>query len=315
MHVPPLQVSPPAVLHAWLHSPQLALSDLRSRQMPSPPQSGRWSVHSHAELTHVLNCSHANAAPQPPQFARSVVVSTQTPLQSVVFAGHSHLPATQVVPPLQAISQPPQFWLSVCASTQDAPHLVRAASHVAVQLPRLQTWPALHATAPHAPQCCGSLWRSMQTPLQFVSGAGHSHCALLQAMRSSLHALPHAPQLLGSFVSLTHEPPQSTFPLELLPPSLFGEPLPTAHAPSRQTSPFAHLVPHAPQLSRSTVTSVHWPLQSSWPAAHPQVPLTQDVPPIHAVPHAPQLALSLFASTHELLQFVRPGAHPAAHVP
>ncbi len=110
-------------------------------------------MQAHEELTHALNFAQAKVAPQPPQFARSFVVSTQTPLQSVVLAGHVQAPATQVVPPLHARSQPPQFWLSAFVSTHEAPHLESAAAHVAAQLPRLQTWPALHATAPHAPQC------------------------------------------------------------------------------------------------------------------------------------------------------------------
>ncbi len=227
---------------------------------------------------------------QPPQFARSLVVSTHTPLQSSVPFGHSHLPALHVMPPLHAMSQPPQFAPSVCVSTQDAPHFVRFASHVALQSPFEQTWPALHATAVHAPQCCGSLFRST-----------------------------HAPQLSGSLVRRTHEPPQSTLPLEL-PPSFapasgFGSQLPAVQTPALHTSPFAHFVPQPPQLRRSTVTSVHWPLHSIWPMAQPHLPPMQVVPPMQAFPHAPQSRSSVFVSTHEPLQFVRPVAQPAAHAP
>jgi hypothetical protein len=90
---------------------------------------------------------------------------------------------------------------------------------------------------------------------------------------------------------------------------------PATQAPFEQTSAFAHFFPHAPQLSRSTVTSVQSPLQSCSLARQPHLPWMQVVPPMHAVPHAPQLVSSLFKSTQELLQFVSPGAQPAAHAP
>lgn len=217
-----------------------------------------------AELVQALNLAHANVAPQPPQFARSLVVSTHAPLQSVVPAGQVHAPATHVVPPVQASPQPPQFWLSVLGSTQEAPHFVRLASQVDVQLPALQTWPGLHATAAQAPQCWGSLFRSTQIPPQSVSGAGQVHFASVHVIRSSLHALPQPPQWSALDVRRTQAPPQSTLPFELPPPaSPFLEQLPAVHAPSRHTSPFSHFVPQSPQFARSEVTSRHAPSHAS----------------------------------------------------
>jgi hypothetical protein len=137
LQLPPLHVKPLPVSHGWLQSPQWALSLFRLRQMPSFAQSGRTSPQAHWLAVQTLNCAQAKlsvppstmpAVVQPPQLARSLVKSTQTPLQRVVLGGQAQVPALQVWPPLQDLSHAPQLALSVWVSTQEAPHFVRFAS-------------------------------------------------------------------------------------------------------------------------------------------------------------------------------------------
>jgi hypothetical protein len=87
-----------------------------------------------------------------PQFAASVVVSTQLPLHRNWAPGHGAVqrPATQESPGWQASPQLPQFFVSFCKSEQTVPHRfmpVQGARHC----------PCAHVSAaaqvvPHAPQ-------------------------------------------------------------------------------------------------------------------------------------------------------------------
>lgn len=73
------------------------------------------------------------------------------PEQSVMPMGHWHEPATQEVPPEQALPQPPQWALSSCGLTHVLLQLVRGEAQVVVHFPALQTCPLLHLLL-HWPQ-------------------------------------------------------------------------------------------------------------------------------------------------------------------
>jgi hypothetical protein len=101
--------------------------------------------------------------PQPPQFALSVLVSTQKPLQSMKPETQLvlHVPPEQAVGPRQRLPQPPQLALSVLSSTQLPLHSVS---------PPMQLWPQLPAEQtrspeqwfPQLPQLALSVWVSTQ---------------------------------------------------------------------------------------------------------------------------------------------------------
>lgn len=307
MHLPPLHEPPSQTLP---HAPQWFGFLFRSTHTPLPSQSGRSSVHVHTELSQTAPVWQA--LPQSPQFARSRVTFVHAPLQSFAGAVQLHVPVVQSVPPVHESPQLPQLSSFDCVSTQADAQFV-SEPQLDEHSPALQTCPALHFVW-QAPQNCGLLVRSTHVPLQFVRPSGQTQAASEQTKPSG-HFFPQPPQLSGSVVRRTHSPPQSTLPLEL-PASLpLGLQLPAVHAPSRQTSPFAHFVPHAPQFSRSARMLVHWPLHSSCPAGQPQAPFKHSWLFAQTVPHAPQWFSLLFVSTQELLQFVRPVAQPAAHAP
>ena len=81
----------------------------------------------------------AQALPQPLQWFLSLVMSTQTPLQSTVGAAQTHLPAWQTVPPVQARPQPPQLSGLVWRSIQLFAQFVVPGSQDDLHAPRLQT--------------------------------------------------------------------------------------------------------------------------------------------------------------------------------
>jgi hypothetical protein len=83
--------------------------------------------------------------------------------------------------------------------------------------------------------------------------------------------------------------------------------------PALQTSPAAHFVPHAPQLSRSVSSVAQTPAHSACVAGHDteHLPATQTNPAPHALPHAPQLLRSSAVSTHVVPHIDRPVAHEA----
>jgi hypothetical protein len=65
--------------------------------------------------------------------------------------------------------------------------------------------------------------------------------------------------------------------------------------PSTQQSPGAQIVPHAPQLKGSALSSVHMPPQTD-PEHAPQEPSTHDSLGAHFFPQAPQLKGSALMS-------------------
>src|SRR6266850_6244653 len=119
--------------------------------------------------------------PQLPQFARSFSRSTQTPPHGNWFRGHWHLPATQAVPPVQAMPHAPQFLGSTRVSTQELPHAFAVAAHDCAQTPAAQTSPILQLV-PHAPQLRGSLVVLTHWPPHAVWPEGHWHLPATQAV-------------------------------------------------------------------------------------------------------------------------------------
>jgi hypothetical protein len=168
VHTPATQASPAG--HIWSQAPQFCGSLIRSTHAPPqrvpPVQPATWQtpfIHAcpaaqSASVLHVCAAVHAPAVhaspagqltPQAPQFAGSLVRSTQAPPQSV--------------PPVQPIGvHAPLTQASPLAHSESVLH-----TEGPVHTPAEQIWPATQAT-PHAPQLAASLRRSMQVPPQSV---------------------------------------------------------------------------------------------------------------------------------------------------
>src|SRR5690606_34789566 len=79
-------------------------------------------------------------APHAPQFAGSLDVSMQVPLQSLsLLSSHPHEPASHARPPGQALSHVPQWKLLVCESTQLCPQATSPSAHSSEQALSEQT--------------------------------------------------------------------------------------------------------------------------------------------------------------------------------
>jgi len=89
LQVPPRHFVPP--VHAFPQLPQLASSRFVSMHVPASPQFWPLPVQTHAEPEQMKPVAHA--FPQPLQLFLSLVMSTQTPLQSTVGAAQTHFPA------------------------------------------------------------------------------------------------------------------------------------------------------------------------------------------------------------------------------
>jgi hypothetical protein len=63
----------------------------------------------------------AHGLPQTPQFALSLMVSTQAPLHGDWFGGHAQRPPLQLAPTAQTFPQPPQLRVSLAKSAQTPP--------------------------------------------------------------------------------------------------------------------------------------------------------------------------------------------------
>jgi hypothetical protein len=152
----------------------------------------------------------------------------------------AHVPPTHAAVAGQTLPQVPQLLLSVVVLAQP---LVQ---HVC---PAEQAGPPLQSTG------------AVQTLATQVS--------------PEAHALPHAPQLLGSLVVSLHPVEQHcSAPVQAGPPLQV-----VAHMPPLQTSPGAQETPHLPQLFGSVLTSVQ-PVV----AQHSSVPV-QAGPPLQVVEH------------------------------
>jgi hypothetical protein len=203
----------------------------------------------HLPLVH--SCPKAQTVPHAPQLVGSTDVFTQAVVPSnghdVVPVGHVkpasmgvpvHLPLEQSCPKAQTVPHAPQLVGSIDVLVQmvvpSNGHAVVLGGHVKpasrggpasmgvpVQLPLVQNCPRAHAV-PHAPQWVGSIavFVHTVTPLDthavvpggHVKPASTGVPAQLPLMQScpNAHALPHAPQLLGSNSVLTQAVNPST---------------------------------------------------------------------------------------------------------
>lgn len=108
------------------------------------------------------------------------------------------------------------------------------------------------------------------------------------------HCVPHAPQLEGSVVVLTHAPAHN----------VVGAVHEVWHMPTLHRSPEAQTVPHVPQLVGSFWVSTHAEpqrLTGGNDGVQRHVPPTQISGAVQAVPHPPQLFGSLLVVVHRAL--------------
>jgi hypothetical protein len=254
---------------------------------------------------HTLPGAHAFA--HPPQFWGSDVVLVQiggSP-QAAVFCGQTHLLLEQMVPPVQATPQAPQLLASVCVFTQAPVHAVRSSlPHMVAHAPVEHTWLVPHAVV-HVPQCWGSLWVFVQTPLQRTPPLGHVHVPLAHVW-PPVQTTPQAPQLFGSPFTLVQAPPQSS--------CCVGQPV-ALHLPARQASPAAHFMLQPPQFWKSASVSTHLPPQSVCPTGQPHFPALQTWFAAQTVPQPPQLLRSLAVSMQPPLQLTSGAVHEVRHLP
>jgi hypothetical protein len=197
----------------------------------------------------------AHALEQLPQWAASLVRSVHVPLQLVLPVGQAQVELEQIMPPVQAVVQLPQWVLSVFGSTHAPEHVI--VPLLQTQVPPVQSSPEVHAL-PHEPQLSWLVERSMQTPKHLVSPVVQSFSQLAPMHPSPVaHFTPQAPQFSTSVVRVTHLLPHFVVPL----------PQTTVQVPERHFSSPTHAFPHAPQLARSALVSAHTPLQLTRPAS------------------------------------------------
>ncbi len=84
--------------------------------MQPAPQSRLPAGQAHVPALQVLPLGHET--PQPPQFAGSAPVFTQTPLHLLKPGAQAQAPLEQLSPAPQAMPQPPQFFGSLRTSVQ-----------------------------------------------------------------------------------------------------------------------------------------------------------------------------------------------------
>jgi hypothetical protein len=147
--------------------------------------------------------------PQSPQFAGSVLVSTQFPLQ-IVF-GQTHTPELQTSPTRHLVPHLPQLDTSanVLVQRPGLPHWVVPPGHP--QKNWLQNPPAGQRW-PHWPQLLASDVRSVHLLPHRAIGLEQPHRPPVQAALGG-HFAPQEPQLFGSALRATHWLPHGTRPL------------------------------------------------------------------------------------------------------
>jgi len=134
-------------------------------------------------------------------------------------------------------------------STHELPQLTSPGPQPGWQTPELHTVPAAHGE-PHAPQCCASLLRSMQTPEQLPFPSGQAQLPPTHVAPPS-HELLHVPQCATSDCRSTQAPPHSVNPAAQV----------SAQAPFEQTSRGEHAASQSPQCSGSETSEAQ-------PSAH-----------------------------------------------
>jgi hypothetical protein len=177
-HVTPVAFGSVLALHVLPHPPQFCRLVFVSMQtllqsVPELPHAVPQAVPSHVAEP-PLGVGHGvHDAPH----VATDVFEAQAPLQSWVPAGHAHLLAEHVFPPVHAPAQLPQWAASVVVSTQAPPQSVYPASHANEQAPAEHELSACEGAGqafPHAPQLLTSCLMSTQVVLQSV-GASLGH--------------------------------------------------------------------------------------------------------------------------------------------
>ena len=257
-HWPPVQLAP--VGQAVAHAPQLLALVIVLTHTPE-------QLSGSAEL--VQAPTHVAPMQMVPPLVGAAPHVTHAFMQSMVPAGQlPHRPPVQLAPVGQAVPHAPQLFGLVISFTHTPlqlfgraelvqapthaapmhmlPPLVGAAAHVTqefmqsmVPAGQLPHWPPVQLApvgqaVPHPPQLLGSLVSFTQTPLQLFGSAVFPQVPM---HAPALHAFE---PLVGGVAQVTHAPPHSIVPEGQLP-----------HVPPAQLSPFAHALPHVPQLFAS----------------------------------------------------------------
>ena len=136
---------------------------------------------------------------QPPQFAGSLEVVTQRPLQNVEPTGHAQVPLVHEVPMGQMKPHTPQLALSVLVLVQVPLQLIWPTGQTLVHMRFTQEAPGAQVT-PQPPQLRGSLSKFTHEPSgHWLSGIGQMVVQVRFAQTwFGPHWRPHAPQLVGS---------------------------------------------------------------------------------------------------------------------
>jgi hypothetical protein len=215
-------------------------------------------------------------------------------------------------PVLQTLPHAPQFEpddvRSVShpfdGSPSQSPHPVAhvPTPHLAPEHDAVATWAPRGHACPQAPQLLADAVVSVSQPLaalpsqspnpalQTVPQRPDTHAGA--ALASGPHALPQAPQFIGSWSVFVQAAgvPQATS----------GDAHDVAHAPLEHIVPGGQTAPHAPQLFESTLVVAQYGVPAS--VVHnvcageqelTHCPPEQLWPLPQATPHPPQLALSL----------------------
>jgi hypothetical protein len=198
--------------------------------------------------------SPAHWVAQSPHWLPLYVVSSHPlPQSSVDGSAHTQPPLWHTPVGPHWLSHAPQWsGFDVTSTHTPWPHSIVPSGQVAAHAPFTQNGAVTSQGVSHAPQCAGSLDRSMQrsphaVPMQMPGT--HS-----PALHASLipHSRPHRPQSSCAVSVSTHPPLQSVRPVEH----------DATHAPASQNgaSP-AQVAPHPPQLFGSDWLSMHTPSQ------------------------------------------------------
>jgi hypothetical protein len=164
-------------------------------------------------------------------------------------------PLRQTSPFAHFTLQSPQFRRSANVSVQAPPHSFWPIAQPQALL--MQVVPPRHCVV-HAPQWLPSLFVSTHEEEQFVRPVAQPAAQVppLQTPCVPVQAVPHAPQLLGSFEMSTHVPPVVVPAPASIPPQR-AKPPGQLHALFAQTSVAPHSFEQTPQWSSSLARSTH----------------------------------------------------------
>jgi hypothetical protein len=288
------------------HTPQLALSDVRSTQLPRPsvPGAAHWvSPEGHVQARFTQSPPAAQMIPHALQLLGSMARLVQTTIGVSPCIGGvmqvvrpaspqpaTHVPPLQVLPPGHALPQAPQLLGSVSVLMQRLPHSL--VDPPQLHTPPTQFWPVPHAVV-HEPQWPMSVTRSTHALLQLVSGFPASfephtsvHAPVEHVGVAGGQTSPQPPQLLGSLCMAVHEP------LQMMPP--FGHP----HTPAWHVNPVPHCERQVPQFELSVFRSTQTPPHIVKPGLHAHAPAEQVALGPHLMPQPPQLLTSFVIGMH-----------------